>query len=175
MRDAFGGVFTMNLLLVFIFIYVAVTAVSLNYAKAFKAKNAVIDFVEQQEITDLETMFGAFSGSKKDKLTEKLKELSYHITCEQIGKEDSSLITGLMSMYSSDEYCYNGVVFKENRRQKIEGTTSEIIYYDIKTYAAWNLGAFNKILALSGQKDESDSPLVGTWAITGEAKVVVKN
>jgi len=43
MRDAFGGVFTMNLLLVFIFIFVAFAAVSLNYAKAFKVKNSIID------------------------------------------------------------------------------------------------------------------------------------
>ena len=66
MRDAFGGVFTMNLLLVFIFIYVAVTAVSLNYAKAFRAKNAVIDFIEQKEVTDLDKMFGLFSSDERE-------------------------------------------------------------------------------------------------------------
>ena len=53
MRDAFGGVFTMNLLLVFIFIFVAFSAVSLNYAKAFKLKNDIIDFIETNEIIDL--------------------------------------------------------------------------------------------------------------------------
>ena len=54
MRDAFGGVFTMNMLLVFIFIYVAFSAVSLTYAKAFRVKNHVIDYIEQNEIIDLD-------------------------------------------------------------------------------------------------------------------------
>ena len=43
MRDSFGGVFMTNLFLVFIFIYVAFTAVSLNYAKAFKVKNKTLN------------------------------------------------------------------------------------------------------------------------------------
>ena len=53
MRDAFGGVFTMNFMLVFIFIFVAFSAISLNYAKAFRLKNSIIDFVEENEIVNL--------------------------------------------------------------------------------------------------------------------------
>ena len=174
MRDAFGGVFTMNLLLVFIFIYVAVTAVSLNYAKAFRAKNAVIDFIEQKEVTDLDKMFGLFSSDEREKLKEKLSNLDYYITCEQLGREDSALVQNIQNVFRQDEYCYNGVVFTENRRESIEGTNSEIIYYDIKTYATWNLGALNKLLALAGKREDSEPPLMGTWAVKGEAKVVVK-
>ena len=54
MRDAFGGIFMIRLMLVFVFIFVAFTAISLNYAKAFRIKNKVIDFVEQEEIMDLD-------------------------------------------------------------------------------------------------------------------------
>ena len=53
MRDAFGGVFMMRLMLAFIFIFVAFSAVSLNYAKAFRVKNKVIDVVEQMEIQNI--------------------------------------------------------------------------------------------------------------------------
>ena len=53
MRDAFGGVFMIRLFLVFIVIYVAFTAVSLNYAKAFRIKNEIISFIEENEITSL--------------------------------------------------------------------------------------------------------------------------
>ena len=52
MRDSFGGAFMFRLMLVFIFIFVAFSAVSFNYAKAFRIKNKVIDFIEQNEITD---------------------------------------------------------------------------------------------------------------------------
>ena len=44
MRDAFGGVFMFRLMLVFIVIYVAFTAISFKYAKSFRVKNSVIDF-----------------------------------------------------------------------------------------------------------------------------------
>ena len=53
MRDAFGGTFMIMVFLVFIMVYICFTAVALNYAKAFKVKNAVIDFLEEWEITDL--------------------------------------------------------------------------------------------------------------------------
>ena len=47
MRDAFGGSFMIMIFLVFIMVYISFTAVALSYAKAFKVKNAVIDFTEK--------------------------------------------------------------------------------------------------------------------------------
>lgn len=49
MRDAFGGAFLIKILLIFLGIYVAFMAVALNYAKAFKVKNFIINVVEQHE------------------------------------------------------------------------------------------------------------------------------
>ncbi len=49
MRDAFGGAFLMKLLIIFIMIYVVFMAIALNYAKAFKVKNKIIDIIEQYE------------------------------------------------------------------------------------------------------------------------------
>jgi len=179
MRDAFGGVFTMNLLLVFIFIYVAVTAVSLNYAKAFKVKNAIIDFIEQKEISDLDDYFGSGGPLKdKSKLDEILDKLSYNKTCSTTNEITTSEGTG---------YCYRGVVILKTSEEKIKGTTyevdashgtfttevySQIIHYRVITYADWELGAFSKLLALTG--NNGDAGLAGTWAINGDAKVIAK-
>lgn len=160
MRDAFGGVFTMNFLLVFIFIYVAFTAVSLNYAKAYKVKNAVIDFVEQKEIADLSDYFG--HGMPVTELDERLT--SYHKTCSTNDEVTLPQGTG---------YCYKGVVILKNREEPVQGTNNtKVVYYTILTYADWNLGALNKLLALAGERP--DSVVAGTWAISGEAKVVVR-
>lgn len=49
MRDAFGGAFLIKLFLIFLGIYVAFMAVALNYAKAFKVKNYIINVIEQYE------------------------------------------------------------------------------------------------------------------------------
>ena len=165
MRDAFGGVFTMNLLLVFIFIFVAFGAVSLNYAKAFRVKNSVIDFIEENEIIDLQDI-----SNKVDKLDLILKNSEYYKTCngseEQQKKSESGQII---------EYCYGGVAISIKSTEPIEGTDKSIIKYNITTLADWNLGALNKILALAGQSESSNGTLSGTWTIRGEAKVVAIN
>lgn len=165
MRDAFGGVFMTNLFLVFIFIYVAFTAVSLNYAKAYRVKNSIIDFIEENEIVE-------FNSSKfRDKLDDLdniLQNASYHKECNG---GNGNVVSALGKI---DGYCYNGIVILKDREEKVAGTSSTNIYYKVLTYADWNLGALNKILALGGKKEDSEAVVSGTWEITGEAKVVKK-
>ena len=165
MRDAFGGVFMTNLMLVFIFIYVAFTAVSLNYAKAYRVKNSIIDFIEENEIIEFN------SSNFRDKLGELdmiLQNASYHKTCNE-GNGNLVSTEGKI-----EGYCYNGIVILKDREEIVEGTNSKNIYYKVLTYADWNLGALNKILALGGRREDSEPVVSGTWEITGEAKVVKK-
>ena len=49
MRDSFGGAFMLNMALVFIVVYIAFLAVAINYAKAFRVKNNVINILEQYQ------------------------------------------------------------------------------------------------------------------------------
>ena len=56
MRDAFGGAFLIKLFLVFVIIYIGFTALALNYAKAFKVKNKVIDYLESSELMNLDNV-----------------------------------------------------------------------------------------------------------------------
>lgn len=167
MRDAFGGVFMIRLFLVFIFIYVAFSAVSVNYAQAFKVKNKVIDFIEQNEITDLSS---SNFINKLDELDSILKESKYHKNCTNDNgpiKSDAGDVIG---------YCQRGVVIILNERKNIEGTDSEIIKYQIITYADWNMGSLTKILSLAGEKTTSEDYdyVTDSWSITGEATVVAK-
>ena len=48
MRDAFGGAFMIKVFLVFIFIYIVFTSLALNYAKAFKVKNTIVNYLENK-------------------------------------------------------------------------------------------------------------------------------
>ena len=165
MRDAFGGVFTMNFLLVFIFIYVAFTAVSLNYAKAFRVKNAVIDFVEQNEISSLNRTYFDDKLSQLDEIVEKM---DYHVSCSQIGAAEGETKVDMQVK----SYCYKGIRISIAETQNIDGTDSKKIKYKVSTGAYWNLGALNKILALGGKKEDSEDYIWGTWTINGEANVV---
>jgi len=49
MRDAFGGAFSIKLMLIFLILYVAFICVAINYAKAFRVKNRIINIIEQHE------------------------------------------------------------------------------------------------------------------------------
>lgn len=165
MRDAFGGVFMTNLLLVFIFIYVAFTAVSLNYAKAYRVKNSIIDFIEENEIIEFNSPKFL---DKLDQIDVILQNANYNKTCEA-GNGNIVTTPGII-----DGYCYNGIVILKDREESVSGTTAKNIYYKVLTYADWNLGALNKILALGGRSESSQPVVSGTWEITGEAKVVKK-
>ena len=79
MRDAFGGVFMMRLMLVFIVVFVGFGAISLNYAKAFRIKNKVIDLIEQQEIKNITNVKNYTS-----KLDAIVTNADYNISCNKI-------------------------------------------------------------------------------------------
>ena len=160
MRDAFGGVFMIRLFLVFIFIYVAFAAVSLNYAKAFRIKNSIISLIEENEIINLREL------NSNEKLNSILEDANYSKTCNKGN--------GVIKSIEGKEigYCYNGIVVLVDSIESIEGTTSKTINYQVITYADWNLGALNKILALAGKKENSDEYVTGTWKIIGTAKVI---
>lgn len=49
MRDAFGGTFLIEILMVFVVLFVSFTAVIVNVAKTFRIKNQVINIVEQTQ------------------------------------------------------------------------------------------------------------------------------
>ena len=49
MRDAIGGVFTLQIILVFVLLINGYMAYSVNYTRAFRVKNEIINIVEQKE------------------------------------------------------------------------------------------------------------------------------
>lgn len=176
MRDAFGGVFTMNFLLVFLFIFVAFTAVSLNYAKAFKVKNAVIDFVEQNEIHSLNAVY---INDKLSGLDSIIERMDYNIECTNMGLDEGQII--------DDEkvvgYCYKGIALFLKNTEEINSINNETkenekvatkITYIVTTKANWDLGALNKILALGGKQENSKGYIRGSWTVNGEANVVIQ-
>jgi len=175
MRDAFGGVFMFNLFIVFIFIYVAFAAVSLNYAKAFRLKNSLISFVEEQEIISLD-----LSETQLNGINEILNSNKYYKTCDSIGTTEGKKESAEGNI---TEYCHNGIIIRKIDSKSIESstadeneqTTAKIIKYEIMTFADWNLGALNKLLALSGQRETDENRITGSWRIVGQAQVVARN
>lgn len=155
MRDAFGGVFMMRLMLVFVVIFVAFSAVSLNYAKAFKIKNQVTDVIEQMEIQRIEDIS------------------TYHKRIEAIAENANYDTSHCKNGPITDEKgktigdCHSGIKIIINN----EHNNDNYIYYNVITYGGWNLSSLNMLLVLGGKAKDSADPMFGSWAITGEAKV----
>lgn len=165
MRDAFGGVFMFRLMLVFIVIYVAFTAISFKYAKSFRVKNSVIDFVEINQIIDIGKFFNGGNGEKMAAFDNILNAAEYDINCESIGQKEGAIID--KDKKETIGYCHNGVIILKNSQK----TTDKTIYYNVYTYVNWELGELNTILMLGGKNRDSEDVISGRWSITGEAVV----
>lgn len=167
MKEAFGGVFMIRLLLVFIVVYVSFSAVSLNYAKAFRVKNKVIDFIEQNQIYDLNNFFSAGSDKQKDKLSAILSNATYNKECIN---GNGPIVNG---EGITEGYCYDGIIIR--KVSETNNSSVKKIRYEVKTYADWNLGILNLVLELGGRNRNSEPIVQGTWEIKGDAIVVARN
>ena len=49
MRDAVGGTFMIKIFLIFLALYIIFVGVAVNYVKAFRVKNRIINIIEQNE------------------------------------------------------------------------------------------------------------------------------
>ena len=78
MRESFGGAFIINLLLIFVVVFVSFMALAISYSKAFRIKNQVINIIEQNQYSDGDS-------ETKVKIDEYLTSVAYSVkdvTCE---------------------------------------------------------------------------------------------
>jgi len=48
-RESIGGTFLLQIVLVFLTVYIGFMAIVINYGKVFRYKNAIVNYIEQQE------------------------------------------------------------------------------------------------------------------------------
>lgn len=128
MREAFGGAFTIKLMLIFLAIYIAFIAVALNYAKAFRVKNKIIDIIEQNEGIDsyIDTKEGSVIGD----INSYLNTVSYYVNLANIKNNNTENIN-----------CYDrGYCIEETTALVSDGITSK--YYKVTTYININFPFF---------------------------------
>lgn len=128
MREAFGGAFTIKLMLIFLAIYIAFIAVALNYAKAFRVKNKIIDIIEQNEGIDsyIDTKEGSVIGD----INSYLNTVSYYVNLANIKNNNTENIN-----------CYDrGYCIEETSGTTNDGITSK--YYKVTTYININFPFF---------------------------------
>ena len=163
MRDAFGGAFMIKLFLVFIFVYISFTAIALNYARAFKVKNRVIDYLEDNEIISLKDM------NAKD-----FKTMSDHFENEILGELNYRVPQNKMNCKSGTSvvYCENGIKISQ-----IDARSSRSdnlgVYYRVETFYTWSIPFLKKLTELS--EDSSEGGVAsGIWVISGETRTIIQ-
>lgn len=132
MRDAFGGAFLIKIILIFLGIYIAFMAIALNYAKAFKVKNYIINMVEQYE------------GASEDavlNIDNYINGIGYNPALRQ-GEIGNSCINNTYTT-STSAYCIQLLHSDDNRGD----------YYRVTTYMLFELPFFGLHLpvAISGE------------------------
>lgn len=161
MRDAFGGTFMIQIFIVFILIYICFTAVALNYAKAFKAKNTIIEYLENNEIGSLNESAEIEQAMEDYFEKEILGGLNYKIS--------KDICTGFEN--DARNRC-SQIGYKIIGNEKAEGQNTEGIYYTVYTYVGWDLGFLNPLLKLNGNNKEPGH-VSGLWTISGETRLIV--
>lgn len=129
MRESIGGTWILGFVVLFVVLFSGYLAVSVNYTKAFKAKNKIINVIEENEGFTTTNFVGQIesqtldslknSNSTEDKIYAYLKEIGYATTKLDSNKCESG------NMYSGG-YCIkkvcssNGAYYKVTSFVKIE-------------------------------------------------------
>lgn len=85
MKEAIGNAFILNLVIIFVFIFIMFFAGSLSYTKAFKVKNRIISILEKYEEVTTGTNL---KSDIKSEIDSTLKNLGYAVSTNQSCEED---------------------------------------------------------------------------------------
>ena len=135
MRDAFGGAFMIQVFLVFILIYIGFTAMALNYAKAFKVKNTVVEYLESNEIVDLNKLNVAQKNAMEEYFAnEVLGNMNYNLSgqdiCNNLGIKEYDDAGHRIA------YCHDlGIVIEQTGK----AMNTEGVYYTVSTFVGWRI------------------------------------
>ncbi len=136
MRDAFGGVFSIQFLLVFLAIIICIVAIIMNYAKVFRVKNKVIDYIEQYQ---------GYTTNAQEKIDDYLTGINYHVRLSNKDKQNASnnnypsIVTNPNNLEVGDTYCDNhnyGYCVTKTSNKKGN-------YYLVTVYLNFNFPAVN--------------------------------
>ena len=142
MREAIGGTWITQLVIVFMLIFVAFLALSLNYTKAFKVRNQLMTIIEQQE--------GVTSGDDGSiaLMNNYLKGNGYGVmrTCALDSYGVTNLNSSAIELVTNDKKKYYYCI------RKIEAPSSNHegkVYYKVNMFFHFNLPVLGDIFTFS--------------------------
>lgn len=150
MKEAIGGVFTLQIILVFIVLVNAYLAYSVNYTRAFRVKNGIISIIEEYE---------GLTEEAKEEIDDYVKDMRYRVSSNVI----NSGTLARRGMDVSDCVINNGYCTKCTASSDEDATSDGYrgVYYSVVTFVNVDIPILNKILPL------------GSWLqVSGETKAI---
>lgn len=123
MRDAFGGAFFIKLMLIFFALYISFIAIALSYTKAFRVKNSIINFIEDN---------GGYTTEAINKIDEYINNNSYYIqTINSMGPNGSGVVYDILNDPTADHsVCSNrGYCVVLRNADDVRGEYYEVITF----------------------------------------------
>lgn len=134
MRDAIGQVFTLQIILAFVLLINGYMAYSVNYTRAFRVKNQIVNIIEQYE--------GPYNDEGIEKINDYIDKMAYSVNNQQMLNFQND---------NSDAVCpgYNGWCYIEHS-VSVDDADGERNgkYYSIVTFVNIDIPVVNNILGL---------------------------
>ncbi len=140
MREAIGGVFTLQIILVFVILINGYMAYSVNYTRAFRVKNGIINIVEENE---------GFSegGNASKEISSLVKKAGYGLSsAQQQGVRNNNNKDGWYCS-GQDGYCIKCFDNTGNNKITSDDATYRGVYYSVKTYVNMDVPMLNRVFA----------------------------
>lgn len=145
MREAIGGTWLFTIVIVFIVLFSSYLAISVNYSKAFKVKNGIVDLIEQNE---------GLSSETQTLISNYLDKTGYFVYGECNSKAGEK---GYESNSAGNNYKYCIVKTNAANEELVAGSTVEKAYYKVKVFFRLDLPVLGDIF---------------TFPVTGQTKAI---
>ncbi len=96
MKESIANAYILNLVIVFVVIFIFFFAGSLTYSKAFKVKNRIVDIIEKYETYDSKAI---------EEITASLSEMGYRVNTSNKGCPERNGKTSLTATVNAYRYC----------------------------------------------------------------------
>ena len=142
MRDAIGQVFALQVILAFVILINGYMAYSVNYARAFRIKNQIVDIIEQYE--------GPYNDEAITKINSIIDQMTYEVPTRLVNNFKSRYGNDSETGESSAEpVCQNGWCYIEHNVSVDEADGERNgKYYSVVTFVNIDIPVINNIIGL---------------------------
>lgn len=134
MRDAIGQVFALQVILIFVVLINGYMAYSVNYARAFRVKNQIVNIIEQYE--------GPTNEEAVNKINSYIQSMSYDVSNEQMIRYQND---------NPDAVCpgYNGWCYTTHEVSQTGADEDRNgVYYSVVTFVSIDIPVVKNILGM---------------------------